>query len=472
MQYAEQPPATRDAAHQRTLGLAWITLVFFFLLFVSLVVWSALTVRGVYQTATRPEGGTLTVRGPVEWVAWRPVDRALYQAAANGQPLVEGDAVRAATSAGYGQVASISLFEQSQLDLWAGAEVTLETLRTSRWHSDTMQMVARQSAGYVRYDIKAGQPYGQVDFAVRVGDALVRLAPGGSYSLDLRQPARLVARPDGGNDLEADVAVRSGSAVVVGANGATVELRERERVQIDASGISGLAVPARWDLVRDGGFSQYTEEEYNNTTSNDPMLPQSKYWKVYSGPDLPSPNRGFFGLDTICRPPLTAKVCGKSDERTAAWFYRVGGQTSSFMVGIKQEFGSDGAGIDISEYRSLQFTLWARVLRQSLKDAGDRGSECPVMIRLVAKHNSPADPEEQRDVCVFVDADQIPPTVERRDPGIIYYGLKEAEWAKISFNLRDEAWLPDYRYLRRIQIFAQGHDYDSRVAEVSLVGEQ
>jgi hypothetical protein len=58
------------------------------------------------------------------------------------------------------------------------------------------------------------------------------------------------------------------------------------------------------------------------------------------------------------------------------------------------------------------------------------------------------------------------------EDGMIYYSVTESEWAKISFNLRDEEWLPDYRYLRRIQIFAQGHDYDSRVAEVSLVGEQ
>lgn len=470
MQYAEQPSLSRDADHQRTLVAAWITLIFFFALFLGLVAWAGLAVRNVYLNATRSEGGTLIVRGPAEAVAWRPADRTFYQAASNGQALAEGETVRTARSAGYGQVASISLFEQSQLDLWAGAEVTLETLRTSRWHSDTLQMVARQSDGYVRYDVKSGQPYGQVDFAVRVGDALVRLAPGGSYSIDLRQPERVIARPDGGNAFEADVAVRSGSAEVVGADGAIVELRERERVLIDVTGTSGLAVPARWDLLRDGGFSQYSEVEYNNTTLNDPTRLQSRYWKVYSGPDLPPQNQGFFGLDSICRPPIATTSCDLADERTAAWFYRVGGQTTSFMVGLKQELGSDGAGIDISEYRSLQFTLWARVLRQSIKDAGDRGSECPVMIRLVAKRDSPADPEEQRDVCVFVDADLIPPTVT--EAGIIYYSVKESEWAKISFNLRDEIWLPDYRYLRRIQIFAQGHDYDSRVAEVSLVGEQ
>jgi hypothetical protein len=53
-----------------------------------------------------------------------------------------------------------------------------------------------------------------------------------------------------------------------------------------------------------------------------------------------------------------------------------------------------------------------------------------------------------------------------------YYRVQEAEWAQISFDLREPSKLPDYRFLLRIQIFAQGHDYDSRVTDVSLIGEQ
>ncbi len=472
MHYADQPPATRAAAQQRTLSLAWLTLLLFSLLFLGLLTWAGLQIHTVYRTATRAEGGTLVVRGPTEWVAWRPADRTLYQAAADGQPIAEGDAVRTAASAGYGQVASIRLFEDSQLDLWSGAEVTIDSLRTSRWHSGTLSMATRQQAGYVRYDIKAGQPYEEVSFSVGVGDAVVELAPGGSYSIDMRPAERQVARPDGGNSLEADVAVRSGSAVIVGANGARVELRARERALVDAAGLPGLAVPARWDLVRDGGFSQFSETEYNNTTLDDPdtSKPRSQYWQVWSGPELPAENQGFFRLAQTCRPPIVDNYCDQADRRTAAWFYRVGGQTSSFTVGIKQELGVNGAGIDISEYRSLQFNLWARVLNQSLTNAGDRGVECPVMIRLVAKRNSPSDPEEQRDVCVYIGAPVDELAV--REPGMKYHQVAEAEWAQISLDLRDPEWLPDYRYLRRIQIFAQGHDYDSRVAEVSLVGEQ
>jgi hypothetical protein len=73
-------------------------------------------------------------------------------------------------------------------------------------------------------------------------------------------------------------------------------------------------------------------------------------------------------------------------------------------------------------------------------------------------------------VCVYSDNDDRPPQVTQ--PGVTYIPVERAVWANISFDLRDEGWLPDYRLLRSIEIYANGHDYDSRVTEVSLIGEQ
>ncbi|MFV9507334.1 MAG: hypothetical protein AB4911_22510 [Oscillochloridaceae bacterium umkhey_bin13] len=468
MQYAEQP----ILAQRRTLRLAWVTLLFFFALFVVIIAWAGLAVRNVYQTAMQPvaAGATLVVRAPAETLAWRPADRTIYQGVLEGQTLVEGDSVRAAAAAGFGQVASLRLFDESQLDLWAGSEVTLDALRTSRWHNGRLEIAVRQHAGYVRYDLSADPPFEQTSFRVRLGDAVALLTPGGSYSIDLRNPERNVQLANATTALEADVAVRTGRAILIGPNGTTTELGPRKRARVDAAGTPGLAVPARWELIRDGGFSQFNEVEYNNTTLADPILSRSQFWQVYSGPALPAEQQGFFRLAQTCRPPNPAPACHPAERRTAAWFYRPGQQTSSFTTGIKQELGPNGEGIDISEFRTLTFGLWANVLYQSLSDTGDRGVECPVMIRLVAKRSHPSDPEEQRDFCVYVDEDGVPPSVA--EPGMVYLPVPRAEWARISFDLREPGLLPDYRYLRRIQIFAQGHDYDSRVSEISLVGEQ
>lgn len=471
MDCAETSRTSRAAAQRRTLWLAWLTMLFFLILFIILMTWIALMLRGMYLSATESHEATLIVRGPAEAVAWRPANRTVYQGSRDRQSLAEGDSVRITSSAGYGQMASVRLFEASQLDLWASSEVTIETLRTSRWHSGTLEATIRQRSGYVRYDIKPDPPYHQALYTVRVGDASVILGPGGSYSIELLAPDRSVLRPDGGNNLVADVAVRSGAVVVHGSNGRTVELRPRERVLIDPAGIPGLAVPARWELIRDGAFSQFSEEEYNNTTrQDDPTLPRSTTWRVYSGPALPVEQRGFFRISKVCRPPLPEGSCKPSDRRMAAWFYRLGNQTSGFTTGIKQDLGPRGEGIDISEYRSLRLSLWARILYQSLNDVGDRGTECPVMIRLVAKRSNPADPEEERVVCIYSDQDDRPPAVT--EPGVTYIQVERAVWTHVSFDLRDPSWLPEHRFLRSIAIYANGHDYDSRVTEVSLIGEQ
>jgi hypothetical protein len=468
MQQIEPALATRSD-QRRTLRFAWLSLLGFSLLFAALVGWAGLAVRHVYRTATVAHGAILFVRGATETVAWKPADRTIYQGARDQGTLAEGDSLRIATSAVYGQVASVRLFDDSQLDLWAGAEVTLESLRTSRWHSDTLEVTLSQQTGYVRYDIKPVLPYGEARYTLRLGDATVILAPGGSYSVEMRSQ-RSVSRPDGGNIFMADVAVRAGSARVLGANGVETTLRERERLTLDPAGNPGLAVPARWELVRDGGFSQYGELLYNNTTLADLTAPRSDTWQVYGTPELPQENRGYFRLSQICRPPEVNNYCDADERRTAAWFYRVGGQTTGFTTGIEQEFGLNGEGVDISEFRSLKFSFWTRVLGQSLRDVGDRGSECPVMVRLLAKRSSPADPEEERVICIYTSADDQPLGVA--DPGVRYYRIDRANWHQFSFDLRAADWLPDYRYLRSIQIYANGHDYDSRVAEVSIIGEQ
>lgn len=471
MQRIEQSPAGMAAAQRRTLRLAWLTLAGFFLLFALLLAWAGLVVYNFYVDATLPREATLVVRGEPERLAWQPAGRSVFQGVSDGQEVSEGDAVRALSSAGYGQVASIRLFDESQLDLWAGTELRLERLRTSRWNRRIQEVVVEQDNGYVRYDLKAGQPFADVRFLVRVGSATVDLAPGGSYSVELRPSERVFDAV--GMEIPnwiADVAVRSGSAVVIGTNGQRVVLGARQRVEIDPAGVPGPTVPARWELIRDGNFSRYSELEYNNTTlEDDPTRPESRFWLVSGTPTLPPEQRGFFRISQICRPPEISR-CNLNDRRTAAWFYRSGGQTNGFATFITQQLGPDGAGVDIAEYRNLTFSLWARVLVQSIPDAGVGGSECPVMVRIVGRRESPSDPDVARVACLYVD-DGDGQLLARADD-VIYYPIPLAEWYKLTIDLRAEEWMPDFRYLRLVQIYANGHDYDARVVEVSLVGEQ
>lgn len=476
MHHSQPAPADAHAATQeRTLRLAWAVLLGFFTIFLALLAWATYSARQFYLAATDMRDATLVARGPTEWISWQPANRSIFQGVEDQQAIGAGDSVRIVTNAGYGQIASIRLFDESQLDLWAGADVRLEALSTTRWSDLRQEVTVRQSGGYVRYDLRAGQPYRQVSFRVRIGETTLELAPGGSYSVALLPDSRQVEATPGAvvQPFTADIAVRSGSATVRSAQGSSVALGPRQRVEVDRAGVPGLAVPARWELIRDGGFSQFSEAEYNNTTqmaqSDEPALPRSNTWQVYAVPPLPLEQRGFFRLSSICRPPNVDNTCDPADRRTAAWFYRAGGQTSGFVTGVRQQFGGDG-GVDISEYPTLTFSLWARVIDQSLEDVGNRGSECPVMIRILARRESPSDPDQERVVCIYTDANDQPPRVQVDD--IIYRKVEKAEWTAFRFNLRDEEWLKEYRYLQSIQIYANGHDYNSLVADVSLIGEQ
>lgn len=469
----QRTETARQAAQQHTLRLAWITLLTFLILFLILVSWGVYTGHKFYVSAVTPRDATVIIRGPTEWISWQPANRSIFQGISNQQVIGQGDGVRVVTKAGYGQIASIRLFDESQIDLWAGADLRFETLETTRWSDQRQEVVIRQSGGYVRYDLRANQPYTDVRFRVLIGNTTLELTPGGSYSVDLRPTNRVITAIPGApiQPFVVDVAVRSGTLMVLDDNQPTVVLGARQRVEIDQAGIPGMPVPARWELIRDGGFSQFSEIEYNNTTlTNTTTLRQADTWHVYSGPALPIEQRGFFRLSSICRPPLVDNSCNAADRRTAAWFYRTGKQNTGFITGIKQQFGPTGNGVDISEYRSLTFSLWVRVLDQSIEDVGDRGSECPVMIRFLARRESPDDPDQERVVCIYSDTDAQPPRVH--DSDVQYYQVEKAEWTFFKIDLRDTTWLPDHRYLQGIQIYANGHDYNALVAEVSLIGEQ
>ena len=474
MQQAQPRPLPRAEAQQRTLRLAWMTLLGFFVLFMSLLVWAIYSGWRFYDEATDVQPSTLIVRGSVEWVTWQPCGRTIFQRAVDQQRLLPCDTVRIAESAGYGQAATIELFDRSTLDLWAGTDLAFVQADTTRWNDSAEHVVLQQSSGYVRYDLRNDQPFRSVRFQVRVSGALVELEPGGSYSIELHGTARKVQilSPGGDRliaDQVADVAVRSGRAWVYGANGDTVQLVERQRVEIGPTGAPERPIPARWELISDGGFSRFSEPEYNNTTLlNQPILPKADTWMVY-GIGAQGVANGYFRLAPTCRPPQTDSNCTLAERRTAAWFYRTGGQTTSFITGVQQNFGVNDQGVDISEYRSLAFSVWVRVLTQSLEGTGFQGSECPVMIRFVAKRDAPTDDEHERVLCAFVQPEN---SAAVRSNGLVYRQLEPYRWYQITFDLRDAEWFPDYRYLREIQVYANGHDYDGRVAELSLIGEQ
>lgn len=468
-----RPSVQQVRSHQQTLRLAWTTLFIAFGIACALLLAVGYGLWHYRTTAMLPHRSVLFVHGPSEWVTWQRKGHTIFEQASNQQWVNEGDRINIARSAGYGQISTIRLFDFSTVDMWAGAEIALERVRTSRWNTRHQEIVFRQTDGYIRYDLLDTQPYQDVRFRVQLDTpAVVDLSPGGSYSIDITPPDRQVLIPShvAVNPVVIDIAVRSGLARVSKGD-TTVLLTAGERLIIEPSGEISTPRSALWNLIRDGSFRMYSEEEYNNTTVlNQPTLPRSHTWQVfgiYSG-SRESSAPGYFRLSSGCHPPQKGNDCPPDEHIRSAWFIRGNNQTKSFTTGIIQQLGPDGGGVDISEYRSLVFSVWVRVLYQSLALTGDAGTECPIMIRFISKKHMPTDPEEERVICVYTreESDQEPVYA----PGIIYYPVQRYEWFHLVIELRDPEWLPDTRYLRSVSIYANGHDYDSRATEIALIG--
>ncbi len=466
------PPPTPHRDRGFTLWTAWVLLAFSFLLFCTIVSSAGYSAWTYRMTATTVQQAQLIVRAPIEQITWQRCGRTVFERVQDGQQLQPCDRLRVDSSVGYGQAATLLLFDQSALDLWAEADVQLVKLDTTRWNNNQQQVVVRQYGGYVRYDLKADQPFEQVRFAVLVYDTLIELDAGGSYSIALAPTERTLRFYDERESREQtiDVAVREGSAQIT-SHGEQLVLQRGQRAMVDVAGALSPIRPAEWQLLRDGSFTAFTEEEYNNTTippQQQPQLVRADTWQVFSGPADVEP--GFFQIVPVCPHHPAQLPCPPDSTVPAARFIRTGTQTSSFVTGIRQTLGVGQAGIDISEYPGLLFSIQLRVREQSLDLAGERGSECPVMVRFLHKRSSPLDAEQERVICFYTS--RVPGAAPRRDPGIIYIEVERDTWHTFTVDLRSPGWIPLARYLRSVDVYANGHDYDVQVARVSLLGLQ
>ena len=474
MQRAQKAPRSIDAQRARAGRTAWTVLLGAFLLFCVLgssFSYAGWRFRNDATTSPRP-GARLSLTSPdfADSITWTERGTTNPRIAPSGQELNEGDSIAIPRVEGspYGKMASLRLFDQTQLDLWAGADLAFEKLQTSRWSGQLEEVELVQRNGYARYDLKSDQPFGEVVYRVRVGGengAEVLLAQGGSYSIDIHPPSRpsmLLVR-GAAPSLSADVAVRSGEARVHGGGGNAI-VRAGEKVSLDPAGLPSLAIPARWDLVVDSRFSDYTEEQYNNTTLSDPDVKRSGAWQVTGQTTVAgdTPN-GFFKITSYCPPLGSTGDCARQNHINAANFYRAGSQTTSFITGVRQTINRD-----VSEYRSLDLSLRLRVLNQSLSVGGVAGTECPVMVVLNYKNLSPVEDDSHVYYCFYYRDDA---GEEVKAGGVEYHPLKQFEWFHFSKELRTGG-LSKARYLKEIVIYASGHDYNAEVTDILLIGSQ
>jgi hypothetical protein len=472
MQHVELTKEEIELGRKKVARAAWSLLLSAFLVFCASLGTVLYFGWRYYNDATQQQGGVLIVRTNfIDSITWAPRGYARPSTVNDQQVLEEGGELRIARLVGspYGQAASVRLFDQTVFDMWAGADILLDTLRTSRWSGKLQQVKVIQTNGYVRYDLSEGQPYDDVRFQVVVGSTTIDLEPGGSYSVEVLPSNRqnhftevAVEVPE-----RVDVAVRNGQALVSG-RGREVTLRTGEKVAIDTVGVPGQVVAARWELIKDGTFVRYTSQEYNNTTiplEEQAALVRSDTWKVTSERQFADDEaNGYFQLTHLCAPLGGPNSCPPAERLNIANFYRCCGQTTPFLTGVRQDLD-----VDISEYRSLRLSFDLRILNQSLNRAGQGGVECPVTIRLSYKKENPADSEQALIWCFYAKDEEGGNQVAAE---IFPQYVEPYEWYHFEDELRRDKRLPDARYLKEIIVYANGHDYNVEVTNISLIGVQ
>jgi hypothetical protein len=383
--------------------------------------------------------------------------------------LQEGYRVTAAPQSGYGPVASLVLpdavVSPTRIDLWAhpyGADLTLDRYRVSRWTDRRQEVFIRHDAGYARYDIAAGQPFGDVAYQVDVGNGvLIELLPGGSYSINVPRDenGQLVRSrvSDSSTPMLVEVAARTGAAIVRSAT-AQVAIRPGEKLDVDMAGMIGVPHDATWQLIADGTFTRYTSTEYNRPEG-------TETWSISTSVGdqvmTPAEKNGIFSTVRAC-PPEKVDLCDPQEYVSIAQFRREGGQTKLYITGITQTLDTD-----VSEFPRLHFSAWVRVLNQSVERAGVQGSECPIMIYISYKQTNPIEAPRQYAKCVYT-GEETPV----KSPGINYERVPPYVWRRLDIDLRALPEFQQVRYLERIRIEARGHDYLCEFTDLSLVGVQ
>lgn len=222
------------------------------------------------------------------------------------------------------------------------------------------------------------------------------------------------------------------------------------------------ALPNEWPLIRDSDFRAFSDTEYNNTqiVAELPGQRKADTWGVSLAPSAgPKWRTGQFHLEQDCQPATAAAV--EPPCRSVARFVRLGGNEQSSITAISQAVSAD-----VVSYRQVLLNADVRIKSQSLSKGGVLGTECPVMIRVWYANTESTNLEV--DFCFWAVDDPNQKGVISNNPWIKSTQINLQSWQHFSVDLKRE--IPNLMTIDKVQVDANGHDYETNVADVRLDG--
>lgn len=198
--------------------------------------------------------------------------------------------------------------------------------------------------------------------------------------------------------------------------------------------------------------------------------------------DFASPGGGLEGwtivpgAEGVTQSPPDARRVVDGEGRAALQFVRSGAEGTPADIVLRHTFGT---GFELGEVRELELTATLRIDAQSLPGGGDRGVEFPLI--LIMTFEDEGNDEHTWQVGFYA----VPPNPEGGAfPGAIVDSARDvqvplSEWFRYrSGDLLDPAVPRAFTnvargarpaLLKRIEVKASGHDFESRLDSISLL---
>ncbi|NLD45006.1 MAG: hypothetical protein GX657_16115 [Chloroflexi bacterium] len=391
--------------------VAWIVLWSAFLFFCVLAVAVPLGARAYVRNAVRREKAVVeSLAGTV--VVEPAVGSGATPLGKGGTTVIsEGTVVRVDETS----EAVITFFDFSNLHLARGTTVRIDRMRAPRyrWGVGPSAIAVSLLGGRVHIGTALALE-SPLDFGVTTTHAQTTLAADGSYVLDVTNE-------------RTDVTANRGEALVT-AQGQSVGLGARQRTLVTVGQSPHTPTDSARDLLVDG----------------DLQTPLSEVWTIYN-------DQGNDGGD------VDGSVEGVVDDRRrAVRFLRIGGTGNHCETVIEQRIDRE-----VNDMSSLVLRANVKVRHQSLSGGGYLSSEFPLMVRIT--YRDAYDSQAEWVHGFYYQNDAGNPTTYGQE-------IAKDQWFPFeSPNLLE--LLPRPYRIVAIRIYASGWDYDSLIADVSLIAE-
>lgn len=320
------------------------------------------------------------------------------------------------------------------VQIYRGTRIKLVRANTPllpRFTSEHNQVRLQMESGRIRVSVPSGGSR-SMSFQVTTPQALVQLS-GGSTAVEV-------------SNQETQVTVGDGQARVdATADRSFVQLMRGQRVAVSTGNGVTSAMPAARNLL--AGYSDFREAL---GTSGSP-------WRVYTlDPQIEGEPRGDVTNVSV-------------EGRLGVDLSRIGQGFAE--TGIKQDINRD-----IRDFKLLQLRIVLRVLQQDVPLCGTAGTECPVMVRLDYVDDSGEARFWQQGFYYLPDPNNFNPEFcNTCNPRNIHIRTVNGVWYSFESDnlipILTKVGAPPV-FLKSISIYASGHNYQSQVDEVELVGQE